>query len=344
MQLIPQTHYPLLSHNTFGIAVYADYFVHYTDSNRLQQAVAYHNTLCPELPLLHIGAGSNLLFMQDFHGMVLHSGIAGVEVLRREDDAIWVRVGAGMNWDRWVEHSLANGWYGLENLSLIPGEVGASAVQNIGAYGAEAGQFITQVECVDLCDGSLRAFDGTECAYGYRKSVFKEQRARYAVTHVTFRLSLTFRPNLSYRGLSAYFQEQGRDLSTLTADDIRQAVIAVRRQKLPDPEVLGNAGSFFMNPVISTADYERLKATYPQIPSFPVDETQVKVPAAWLIEQSGWKGRNLGPAGVHHIQPLVLVNLGGATGADILRLCTAVQHDVEQKFGIRLRPEVMMIG
>ncbi len=207
-----------------------------------------------------------------------------------------------------MEHSLSNGWYGLENLSLIPGEVGASAVQNIGAYGAEAGQFIAGVECVDLQDGSLRTFDVAECAYGYRRSVFKEQyRGRYAVTHVTFRLSLTFRPNLSYRGLNAYFQEQGREVSSLTADDIRQADIDVRRQKLPDPEVLGNAGSFFMNPVIPIEDYERLRAAYPHIPSFPVDDTHVKVPAAWLIEQSGWKGKSLGPAGVH--QDLFIVNV-----------------------------------
>ncbi len=342
MQITPQTHYPLLSHNTFGIAVYADCFVHYTSCTELQQAIDYHNNKCPGLPMLHIGAGSNLLFMQDYHGMVLHSAIEGVEVVRREEDAVWVRVGAGMNWDQWVEHSLSNGWYGLENLSLIPGEVGASAVQNIGAYGAEAARFITRVECVDLQDGTARTFDVSECAYGYRRSVFKERyKGRFAVTHVTFRLSLTFRPNLSYRGLAAVFQN--RDVSMLTANDIREAVITVRRQKLPDPEVLGNAGSFFMNPVIPVEDYERLKAVYPHIPSFPVDDTHVKVPAAWLIEQSGWKGRNLGPAGVHDIQPLVLVNRGGATGADIHNLCTAVQRDVEQKFGIRLQPEVMFV-
>ena len=255
-----------------------------------------------------------------------------------------VRVGAGMKWDEWVEYSLSRGWYGLENLSLIPGEVGASAVQNIGAYGAEAAQYIEKVECVDLMDGSLRTFDVAECEYGYRHSVFKTKfQGRYAVTHVWFRLSLAFVPNLSYHGLTAALEAQGKPSASLTAQDIRQTVISVRRQKLPDPEQLGNAGSFFMNPVVPMAQYNALKESYPAIPSYSVDALHVKIPAAWLIEQCGWKGRSLGRAAVHHVQPLVLVNKGGASGADIRNLCSRVQADVWERFGIALHPEVMMI-
>lgn len=343
-EITPQYHYSLLSRNTFGIDAAAHCFIEYTSEEGLLQAIAFHRHEWPRLPLLHIGGGSNLLFMHDFPGTILHSAILGVQLMAQEEDMVLVRVGAGMKWDEWVEYSLSRGWYGLENLSLIPGEVGASAVQNIGAYGAEAAQFISKVECVDLSDGSLRIFDVAECEYGYRHSVFKTKfQGRYAVTHVWFRLSLAFAPNLSYHGLTAALEAQGKPSASLTAQDIRQTVISVRRKKLPDPELLGNAGSFFMNPVVPMAQYNALKESYPAIPSYSVDALHVKIPAAWLIEQCGWKGRSLGRAAVHHVQPLVLVNKGGASGADIRNLCSRVQADVWERFGIALHPEVMMI-
>ena len=343
-EIKPQLHYSLLAHNTFGIQAHADCFIQYTSVEQLLQAIACYREHYAGRPLLHIGGGSNLLFMQDFPGVILHSAIEGVEMLAQEDVQVLVRVGAGMNWDSWVEYSLSQGWYGLENLSLIPGEVGASAVQNIGAYGAEAAQFIRKVECVDLSDGSLRTFDVEECDYGYRHSVFKTlHRGRYAVTHVQFALSLCFSPNLSYHGLTSALQESGKTAANLTAQDIRQTVIAVRRQKLPDPEVQGNAGSFFMNPVVDKATFLGLRQQYPDIPHYTVDDDHIKIPAAWLIDQCGWKGQTLGRAGVHDRQPLVLVNMGGAQGADIANLSARIQADVLAKFNISISPEVNFI-
>ena len=343
-EIKPQLHYSLLAHNTFGIQAHADCFIQYTSVEQLLQAIACYREHYAGRPLLHIGGGSNLLFMQDFPGVILHSAIEGVELLAQDDVQVLVRVGAGMNWDSWVEYSLSQGWYGLENLSLIPGEVGASAVQNIGAYGAEAAQFISKVECVDLSDGSLRTFDVEECDYGYRHSVFKTlHRGRYAVTHVQFALSHRFSPNLSYHGLTSALQESGKTEANLTAQDIRQTVIAVRRQKLPDPEVQGNAGSFFMNPVVDKATFLGLRQQYPDIPHYTVDDDHIKIPAAWLIDQCGWKGQTLGRAGVHDRQPLVLVNMGGAQGADIANLSARIQADVLAKFNISISPEVNFI-
>lgn len=340
----PQFHYSLLAHNTFGIPAFADCFIEYSSNEELQSAISYHRDHCKGLPLLHIGAGSNLLFLNDFHGLVLHSNIHGVQILEKGLDHVLVRVGGGMVWDKWVEYSLSQGWYGLENLSLIPGEVGASAVQNIGAYGAEAAQFIRKVECVDLLNGSFQVFDVQECDYGYRHSVFKTiHRNSFAVTHVQFELSLCFKPNLSYHGLSAALQAAGKMPDSLTAQDVRDVIIDVRQKKLPDPEVLGNAGSFFMNPVVTSDQYNRLKEIYPTIPCYRVNDNQVKIPAAWLIEQCGWKGRSLGAAAVHSEQPLVLVNTGGATGTEILDLCHCVQADVKKNFDIDLCPEVLML-
>ena len=342
-EITPQYHYSLLSRNTFGIDAAAHCFIEYTSEEGLLQAIAFHRHEWPRLPLLHIGGGSNLLFMHDFPGTILHSAIHGVQLMAQEEDKVLVRVGAGMKWDEWVEYSLSRGWYGLENLSLIPGEVGASAVQNIGAYGAEAAQYIEKVECVDFTDGSLRTFNVAECEYGYRHSVFKTKfQGRYAVTHVWFRLSLAFVPNLSYHGLTAALEAQGKPSASLTAQDIRQTVISVRRQKLPDPEQLGNAGSFFMNPVVPMAQYNALKESYPAIVFYPAGE-HYKLAAGWLIEQCGWKGKSVGKVAVHGSQALVLINKGGANGLDIINLSDSIRASVRDKFQIELTPEVNLI-
>lgn len=338
-------HCSLLPYNTFGIQAQARVLVSYDSAQELRQALDLYRSAYAGQPLLHIGSGSNLLFLSDYPGMVLHSRVGGVELLEDDGDCVLVRVGAGVEHDAWVAQAVASGWHGLENLSLIPGQVGASAVQNIGAYGVEAQSVIERVEGVSLATGESRAWTCAQCQYGYRSSVFKGAlRGQYAITHVTYRLHRTFVPHLDYGALRSTLQAQGIDAHRVTAGQLRQTIIAVRQSKLPDPKVQGNAGSFFMNPVVSRQEWERLHAEYPSAPHYEVDESHVKVPAGWLIEQAGWKGRALGPAAVHDRQALVLVNRGGATGADILALCDAVRADVRSRFGIDLHPEVNFIG
>lgn len=322
-------------HNTFGIEAQADRVLEYRTEAELRTFVS---VLAGET-VLHVGAGSNLLFTRDFKGVVLHSGIRFVMPVHEDAEHVWVKAGAGITWDDFVAYTIARGWSGAENLSLIPGEVGASAVQNIGAYGVEAKDLIEWVDCISLTDGSSRRFVVGECQYGYRTSIFKtDLKGQYAVTYVTYRLSKHFVPRLEYGNLSSLLAEK----PGLTAADVRRTIIDIRREKLPDPKVLGNAGSFFMNPVVSRQKFEDLWALYPQMPHYDV-EHGVKIPAGWLIEQCGWKGRSLGPAGVYEKQALILVNHGGATGADILRLCHSIQHDVAERFDILIQPEVNVL-
>ena len=295
-------------------------------------------------PLLVLGGGSNLLLTGDFGGTVVHAAIKGLDVVGRDDEAhsVLLRVGSGEVWDDVVCRCVRQGWYGAENLSLIPGEVGATAVQNIGAYGAEAATIIYKVEAVRLSDGAVVVFDASDCQYAYRWSRFKgEWRGLYLITHVTYRLSTVFQPQLDYGNLRAELQRRG--ISEPTAKELRQVVIDIRRQKLPDPQEQGNAGSFFMNPVVSRTLYERLAARFPDMPHYHVDADHEKIPAGWLIEQCGWKGRSLGPAAVHDRQALVLVNRGGATGPDVVRLSEAIRRDVNEQFGIDIHPEVNIV-
>ena len=333
-----------MKHNTFGIEAYAERFVEYTTVVDLQRFVRLLREKEPDTSVLHIGGGSNLLFVSDVRGVVLHSAIRGIEC-QPEGDAVRLRVGAAVEWDRFVAYCVSHGYYGVENLSLIPGEVGASAVQNIGAYGVEAKDVIDKVEAVDLQTGESRIFSHEECAYAYRQSVFKNAlRGRYAVTYVQFILALRFIPQLDYGGIRDALAYEGIRPEDATAQDLRRVVMAIRRVKLPDPRELGNAGSFFMNPVVPRSQYESICKDYPDMPYYEVDEKRVKVPAGWLIERCGWKGRSLGPAAVHDRQSLVLVNKGGASGRDVLRLCDAVRADVRRQFGIDLCPEVNVIG
>ena len=332
-----ENNYNLLRHNTFGIEVHCRKFVEYTSADELR-------TILGQRPLLHIGGGSNLLFLGDYEGTVLHSAIQTLEHSTQGDDVL-LRVGSGMVWDDLVAQSIAHGWYGLENLSLIPGEVGASAVQNIGAYGSEAKDYITQVECMNLETGQLRTFSNEECHYGYRRSIFKtpEERGHWAVLYVHYRLSLTFTPRLDYGGIRLQLQQRGIPAETVTASQLRQTIIDIRQGKLPDPKVQGNAGSFFMNPVVPREKYEALARLYPDMPHYDAPDGGVKIPAGWMIEQCGWKGRSLGRAGVHDKQALVLVNRGSATGTEIVELCRAIQHDVKERFGVCIYPEVNIV-
>jgi UDP-N-acetylmuramate dehydrogenase len=327
--------YSLLGHNTFGIDAKCSRFLEYADEAEARQVSAILRD--GEQPFLIVGGGSNLLLTRDFEGIVVHSAMKGCEVKGTE-----MTCGSGMTWDEVVALSLDAGLYGMENLSLIPGDVGASAVQNIGAYGVEAKDLIVRVEAVEIATGKTCTFENADCEYGYRDSRFKHDwKDRYLMLRVTYGLSDVFRPKLDYGNIRAELERKGIDEPT--AWQLRETVIDIRRQKLPDPEVTGNAGSFFMNPVVSREKYEELARQYEGMPHYTIDDTHEKIPAGWMIDQCGWKGRALGRAGVHDRQALVLVNLGGATGSEIVTLCEQIRHDVRERFGIDIQPEVNII-
>ena len=324
----------LADRNTFGMDVRADRLIDWATTDELKNAL-------PDIekPVLMIGGGSNLLFMGDFKGTVLHSTITSIDIIDSTDDLVYVKVGAGVVWDDFVAWCTINGFWGVENLSAIPGEVGASAVQNIGAYGAEAKDVIDTVQTICLTDGTERDFSNAECRYGYRQSIFKnEHKGQYAVAYVIYALSKVPQPKLGYGALEQEVERVGGP----TLANIRQAVISIRNSKLPDPKVLGNAGSFFMNPVVTEQEFYIIRSNYPDVPSYPAPGG-IKVPAGWLIEKTGWKGRSLGPADVYDKQALVLVNKGGATGADVRHLADTIIADVKRKFGITLSTEVNYI-
>lgn len=336
--MIVKENISLLSYNTFGIDAKADYFIEYSSVEELQTALK--SEIVKSNRLLHIGGGSNLLFMKDFKGVILHSAINFIKKVSEDADTIMLEAGAVVNWDDFVAYTVENGWGGVENLSLIPGEVGASAVQNIGAYGVEVQDVITEVNAVEIETGETKTFSVEDCQYGYRESIFKKElKGKYIITSVVFKLQKQPEFKLNYQHLEAEVLKNG----DINLQNIRQTIIAVRESKLPDPKIFGNAGSFFMNPVISKAHFNELLAQYPQMPHYFVSDTEEKVPAGWLIDQCGWKGKQIGNAGVHDKQALVLVNKGGATGAEIVYLAQQIQASVKSKFGIELRAEVNYI-
>ena len=328
--------YSLKAHNTFGIEARCTRFLEYESDEEAQQVAAELRTSAT--PYIIIGGGSNLLLTRNFDGIVVHSGIKG----HAFDDGGRMTCGSGEVFDDMVAVSIDAGYYGMENLSLIPGDVGASAVQNIGAYGAEAKDVILSVEMVEIATGKSLVIGNAACEYAYRDSRFKHDwKNRYLITRVTYQLSPTFRPHLDYGNIRAELERQG--IQQPTAHELRQVIIDIRRAKLPDPAVMGNAGSFFMNPIVPRAKYNQLAALYPDMPHYFIDADHEKIPAGWMIEQCGWKGRSLGRAGVHDRQALVLVNLGGATGSEIVTLCRTIQRDVKAKFDIDIHPEVNVI-
>jgi len=331
--------YSLLSHNTFGFNVKTDTFIEYSSTDDLKHILCDKELL--NGPYLHIGSGSNLLFTSDYKGTILHSKIQGIEVTENTDDYVLVKVGAGVEWDNFVAHCVSQGWAGAENLSLIPGEVGASAVQNIGAYGVEAKDLITQVDTVEIATAKERTFANAECNYSYRQSIFKsELKNKFIVTYVTYKLSKNPVFNLEYGNIKAEL-EKCPEISLAT---IRQAIIAIRDSKLPDPKIEGNAGSFFMNPIIPRSQFLELQKQFPEIPFYDIDEDRVKVPAGWMIDKCGWKGKTLGHVGVHSKQALVLVNKGNATGDEIVNLSREIQASVKKLFNIEIHPEVNFIS
>lgn len=327
----------LLSRNTFGIDVRARYFFEYASKAELVEFL--QSDLAKRCRLLHIGGGSNLLFLNDFDGVVLHSRIGGIEVLSESESEVVLRVGAAVVWDDFVHHCVTNGWGGVENLSLIPGEVGASPVQNIGAYGVEAKDVICGVEAVAIATGELRLFSVEECEFGYRSSVFKHAlKDQYIVTYVHFSLSKQPIFRLEYDALRGEVESLGE----VSLRHVREAVIAIRRRKLPDPSEIGSAGSFFMNPVVDATAAQALREQYPQIPVHQVDGG-FKLAAGWLIEQCGWKGVRRGTVGVYEKQALVLINSGGASGAEVAQLAADIQHSVYEKFGVKIKSEVIFV-
>ncbi|MDR3220104.1 MAG: UDP-N-acetylmuramate dehydrogenase [Dysgonamonadaceae bacterium] len=333
-----EQNYSLLHHNTFGLAIKTRYFVEYESEEDLQKLL--RDEFFFSQRFWHIGRGSNLLFLSDFDGIIVHSAIRGIEKIREDADEVWLKVGAGNDWDTFVAYCVENSWGGLENLSLIPGEVGASAIQNIGAYGAEVSERIEEVHAYCIETGEKIVFPHTQCQYAYRHSFFKEpeNKGKYYVCHVVFKLSKKPQFRLDYGNIREYLAGK-----TASLELVRQAVIAVRSSKLPDPEKIGNAGSFFVNPYICIAHYEGLKKQYPDIPCFPVNEEVVKIPAAWLIDKCGLKGKTHGGAAVYEKQPLVIVNQNQASGEDIAALAAEICRVVKEKFYIDLQPEVNYI-
>lgn len=328
----------LKEHNTFGIAAQTDWLIRYSTLEDLE--LLHRDEYVQELRKLHIGEGSNLLFLSNFHGAILKSDILTYEELSRTEDEVILRAGSGLVWDSFVGRAVSEGLYGLENLSGIPGTVGASAIQNIGAYGVEVGECILAVEAFNLKTGERKTFEQKDCSYAYRYSIFKEPEMQdWVIHHVLYRLSRSARVNLSYPDLSRRFEGKGEP----TPAEVREAILEIRSSKLPDPKVLGNAGSFFMNPILGEAECLALKALVPEVPSYALPDGRYKVPAGWLIDRAGFKGYRRDRVGVYERQALVLVNYGGATGQEVARLAEDISQAVYESFGIRIEPEVRYV-
>jgi UDP-N-acetylmuramate dehydrogenase len=328
-----QKNFSLQNYNTFGIDVHAAQFAVVRTEKELLEIL---NETKNELYI--IGGGSNLLLTQDISGLVVKIALPGVEFIQQGDD-ICASAGAGVGWHNLVMQSVKKGFWGIENLALIPGTAGAAPIQNIGAYGVELNDIFSHLEAIEIKSRLKRKFTLEECRFGYRNSIFKgELKGRFLITKVYLNLSAQDKPNLEYGDLVKVLNSKKIDKPQ--AIDIAEAVMEIRRSKLPDPAVFGNAGSFFKNPEVDRTEMDRLKKDYPEIPSFPLENENFKIPAGWLIEKAGWKGKKHGRAGCHDKQALVLINHGGATGAEILELARMIQYDVLNRFGIQLEPEV----
>ena len=334
---IHQEH-PLKELNSFGLDTRAAHYAKPADIDSLCDVL--ENEAYRSMPLLVLGEGSNILFRNDFDGLVLQPGMKGIEVVDENGEELVVKVGASESWDSWVDYAIEKGWFGLENLSLIPGSVGSAPVQNIGAYGVELRERFEWLEAWDRQENKLVQMDLHACRFGYRSSIFKgEAKGRYIITHVAFNLSRKPNLKLDYGNVLTEFSKAKGS----TPLDLRKVIIAIRSAKLPDPAQYGNAGSFFKNPMVDRTIYNCIRVEYPQIPFYPNEGNQMKIPAAWLIEKSGWKGKRIDKVGTWPSQPLVLVNYGGATGQEIFDFSEMIQEDVDRIFGITLEREVNVI-
>ena len=325
--------------NSFGIDASARYFVEVVNQEEVAAFVSEKHFA--DQPLLILGGGSNLLLRHNFEGVVLKVGFSGIELLLEDNDHYYLEVGAGENWHGLVMHCVANGYAGIENLSLIPGNVGAAPMQNIGAYGVELQDVFEKLEATEIRSGEYREFSIDECQFRYRDSVFKnELQGKYVITSVTLRLSKSAQLNTSYGAIEE--ELEAMNIGEVDINSISQAVINIRNSKLPDPDVLGNAGSFFKNPIISEEEFLQLRSEYSDVVSYPAD-TGVKIAAGWLIDQCGWKGKRIGNAGVHENHALVLANYGNATGDEIYKLSEEILNSVRTKFKITLEREVNVV-
>jgi UDP-N-acetylmuramate dehydrogenase len=327
--------YSLKRHNSFGLDVYSRYFIKLKDQ---QQVIDFiRSDLSNIRPLLIIGEGTNILFCKDFSGLIVNPKISGIEKIKETPDYVILRVGAGENWDSFVNFCVENNYGGIENLSLIPGSVGASPIQNIGAYGVEVRKVIENVEAVNIETSEIKIFSNEECCFSYRNSIFKGKlKNRFIITHIVFRLNKSHEFNTSYGNIEKELDK----FPETNILNIRTAIMNIRKNKLPDPEEIGNAGSFFTNPIVSQEQANSIKQYYPKMPYFRVTKNEVKLSAAWLIEQSNWKGKRIGNTGTYKKHSLVLVNYGDATGTEIYNLAKKIQKSVRNNFAIDLKMEV----
>ncbi|MCS4434690.1 UDP-N-acetylmuramate dehydrogenase [Aquiflexum gelatinilyticum] len=331
-----QENISLLPFNTFGIDKNARFFAIATSTEDVKQLIQKSKEM--NVPLFILGGGSNILLTKNLEALVIKIEIKGFELIEEDENGVLVKVGAGESWHEFVLYCIQKNWGGVENLSLIPGTVGASPMQNIGAYGIEIKEVFDHLEAINRNTNEVRKFYSEECKFGYRESVFKNDlKEQYVITHVVFRLSKSPVIHAEYGAIRQTLKEKG--IESPTIKDISDAVIDIRRSKLPDPAHIGNAGSFFKNPTVPVSIFENIKSEFPNVPGFP-NEEGVKIPAAWLIEQTGWKGKKFENIGVHQFQPLVLVNYGGGEGNDIKELSLRIQESVLNKFNVPLQPEV----
>jgi len=329
--------YPLQDITTFHAKVFAKYYTVFSSVEFLKQILSSPEV--KSMPFIILGGGSNVLFTGDFNGVIIRNAIEGIEVVKEDEGYVFIKASAGEKWHDVVLYCVNRNYGGIENLSLIPGTAGAGPIQNIGAYGVELKDVLQEVEAINIRTLEIRKFSNAECKFGYRDSIFKEkEKGNYIILSVTLKLNKNPKVNISYGTLSKELEGMGIILPTIK--DVSNAVIKIRSGKLPDPEKLGNAGSFFKNPLIPKTQFEKIKEANATIASFPATEGYTKLAAGWLIEQCGWKGKRIGDAGVHKDQALVLVNYGNATGKEIYDLSSQIINSVKEKFGVELEREV----
>lgn len=332
--------YPLLKLNTFGIDVKAKYFVSINTVNELIELTK--TKVFKDLRLLILGGGSNILFTKDFDGLVILNNIKGKEIINQTQQSIFLKIGAGENWHELVMYTVDNGWGGIENLSLIPGNTGTAPMQNIGAYGVEIKETFVELEALEISSGKIIKFNNSDCEFGYRESIFKNKiKNQYIILNITLELKKNPVLNINYGDVKAILESQ--NIKNPAIKEVSNAIISIRQSKLPDPKKIGNSGSFFKNPIVSLNQLEFIKKKYPNVVNYEINENEFKIAAGWMIEKAGWKGRKFNNYGVHEKQALVLVNYGLANGMEIFNLSEEIILDIKDKFGITLEREVNII-
>jgi UDP-N-acetylmuramate dehydrogenase len=332
--------YPLLKLNTFAVDVKAKYFISINTVNELIELTK--TKVFKDLQLLILGGGSNILFTKDFDGLVILNNIKGKEIIDQTQESIFLKIGAGENWHELVMYTVDNGWGGIENLSLIPGNTGTAPMQNIGAYGVEIKETFVELEALEISSGKIVKFNNSDCEFGYRESVFKNKmKNQYIILNITLELKKNPVLNINYGDVKAILESQ--NIINPSIKEVSNTIISIRQSKLPDPKIIGNSGSFFKNPIVSLNQLEFIKKKYPNVVNYKINENEFKIAAGWMIERAGWKGKKFNNYGVHEKQALVLVNYGLANGMEIFNLSEEIILDIKDKFGITLEREVNII-